>query len=109
MIRDTRSVVERYGFSINDKKTSVMRAGQRQVVTGVVVNNGMHRPREVRREMRQALRFVTRYGFDEHCARIGEEPGDYLLYLRGVASSVLQIDPKDVYARHLLAVLRGVG
>ncbi len=48
-------IVSSEGFAINAKKTRVMRAGQRQTVTGVVVNQSLGLSRQERRKLRAAL------------------------------------------------------
>jgi len=48
-------IVAEEGFTINAKKTRVMRAGRRQSVTGVIVNKEMGLSRQERRKLRAAL------------------------------------------------------
>ena len=49
------TIVAAEGFAINAEKTRIMRAGQRQSVTGVVVNKAMGLSRQERRKLRAAL------------------------------------------------------
>jgi RNA-directed DNA polymerase len=49
------TIVAAEGFAINADKTRIMRAGQRQAVTGVVVNKAMGLSRQERRKLRAAL------------------------------------------------------
>lgn len=46
------AIVSDCGYRINRKKTLVMRSGQRQSVTGLVVNRELNAPREMRRNLR---------------------------------------------------------
>ncbi|MGO4682200.1 reverse transcriptase family protein [Hyphomicrobium sp. 2TAF46] len=48
-------IISEEGFAANTKKTRVMRAGRRQAVTGVVVNEEMGLSRQERRKLRAAL------------------------------------------------------
>jgi len=48
-------IVKAEGFAINAEKTRIMKAGQRQSVTGVVVNKAMGLSRQERRKLRAAL------------------------------------------------------
>ncbi|WP_029837161.1 RNA-dependent RNA polymerase family protein, partial [Vibrio parahaemolyticus] len=41
-----RDCVERNGFRINKEKTKVMYRNQRQMVTGIVVNEGLNLPKK---------------------------------------------------------------
>ena len=49
------TIVAAEGFSVNAQKTRIMRAGQRQSVTGVIVNKAMGLSRQERRKLRAAL------------------------------------------------------
>jgi retron-type reverse transcriptase len=49
------TIVAAEGFSVNAGKTRIMRAGQRQSVTGVIVNKAMGLSRQDRRKLRAAL------------------------------------------------------
>jgi len=49
------TIVTAEGFAINAGKTRIMRAGQRQSVTGVIVNKAMGLSRQERRKLRAAL------------------------------------------------------
>jgi hypothetical protein len=74
-------LLQQTGFQLNDSKTRIMRATQRQIVTGVVVNVRLSAPRKDRRQLR-AMYHGSRCGrpvFDGHreisdsslCAKLG--------------------------------------
>lgn len=52
LIKVAREIIQAEGFTINSKKTRVMRHGRRQTVTGVVVNETVGLSRQERRRMR---------------------------------------------------------
>ena len=54
------------GFSLNDAKTKVYRSHQRQMVTGIVVNEKINIPKSVRKKIRQEMYYINKYGFDNH-------------------------------------------
>lgn len=85
------------GFLLNGEKTRAMSAGQRQTVTGLVVNERLNVPREYRRALRQELYFCRRFGVSAHLARTGaaSEPEGCLRSLLGRVAYVLQIDPEN--------------
>jgi hypothetical protein len=61
-----RHIVEDEGFAINEKKGRVQRAGGRQTVTGIVVNNEKLRlPREELRRLRALLHNAKKTGLAE--------------------------------------------
>lgn len=49
-----RAMLAEYGYSLNEKKVRVLRSGQQQTVTGLVVNNSCNLPRTIRRRIRSA-------------------------------------------------------
>lgn len=101
---DTREVLvfvqpelKKRGFFLNPAKTHCIRAGQRQMVTGLVVNEKPNIPAEYRRKLRQELYYCQKFGVEEHLARCGIEE-DKKLYLRrllGRVNYVLQITQND--------------
>lgn len=54
LLRCTRSILNDYGYVLNDQKTAIMGDSTRQMVTGLVVNDKASLPREVRRRIRAA-------------------------------------------------------
>jgi RNA-directed DNA polymerase len=87
--------VEKMGLRINAKKTKLMTTGMRQTVTGVVVNE---KPQVVfykRNELRQALYYIQKFGFEEHREYKEIDQNNYLEHLLGKINFVLQINPKD--------------
>lgn len=83
------------GLFLNGNKTQVLRAGQRQVVTGLVVNETIAVPAHDLRALRQELYYCRKYGVSSHMARLGisEPEAHYLMRLLGRVNYVLQITP----------------
>ena len=83
------------GFFLNDQKTRLRSAGQRQTVTGLVVNERVSVPREERRALRQAAYYCRRFGVEGHLAQTGSgmPPEACLNQLLGRVGYVLQADP----------------
>jgi RNA-directed DNA polymerase len=84
-------VCHQEGFFVNQAKFRVIRASQRQLVTGIVVNDELHIPREERRRFRAVLHNCRRHGLASQ-ARGREDLG---AYLRGFASYVHMVDPEE--------------
>jgi retron-type reverse transcriptase len=84
-------VCHQEGFFVNQAKFRVIRASQRQVVTGIVVNDELRVPREERRRFRALLHNCRRDGLASQ-ARGREDLG---AYLRGFASYVHMVDPDE--------------
>ena len=89
------------GFFLNDQKTRLRSAGQRQTVTGLVVNERVSVPREERRALRQAVYCCRRFGVEDHLERTGGglSPEACLKSLLGRVGYVLQADPGCAWAQ----------
>jgi RNA-directed DNA polymerase len=95
LLQKVTESVEKMGLRINAKKTKLMTTGMRQTVTGVVVNE---KPQVVfykRNELRLALYYIQKFGFEEHREYKEIDQKNYLEHLLGKINFVLQINPKD--------------
>jgi retron-type reverse transcriptase len=79
------------GFFVNQKKFRVIRASQRQLVTGLVVNDELRVPREARRRFRAILHNCRRHGIESQA----QGRADFTAYLRGFASYVHMVHPEE--------------
>ena len=97
LIRFIRPELKKLGFLLNEQKTRIQHPGQRQNVTGIVVNEKMSIPADYRRKLRQELYYCRKFGFQEHLKKIGLEiPVDvHRLQLLGKVNYVLQLHPED--------------
>lgn len=93
--------LSKMGFYLNDAKTQLLRPGQRQCVTGIVVNRQPGVPVEYRRALRQELYYCRRFGVAEHLHRRGLDcpSRSYLLRLLGRVSHVLSVTPQSAEMR----------
>ncbi len=96
------------GFFLNPSKTHCFCAGQRQTVTGLVVNGTPNVPAEYRRRLRQELYYCRKFGVEAHLAQCGldEDGRTYLRRLLGRVNYVLQITPNDAQMRQAREWLR---
>src|SRR5262249_18700580 len=84
-------VCHQEGFFINQKKFRVIRASQRQLVTGIVVNDELRVPREARRRYRATLHNCRKHGLESQA----RGRPDFTAYLRGFASYVHMVHPDE--------------
>jgi hypothetical protein len=84
-------VCHQEGFFVNQRKFRVIRSSQRQVVTGIVVNDELRVPREERRRFRAILHNCRRHGL----ASQSRGHARFADYLRGFASYVHMVDPEE--------------
>lgn len=90
-------VCHQEGFYINEAKFRVLRRSQRQAVTGIVVNDGLHLPRKLRRQLRAILHNCHSLGV----ASQARGRDNFLTWLRGQASYLHMIEPEA--GREMLA------
>lgn len=115
-----RALLEKEGFTVNEKKTRFVTNANRQTVTGLTVNEAPHVPREYRRALRQELHYLFTYGPIDAIVRGGrtefyskDDPEyqamRYLDSLEGRVQYVLSAQPDAYYwleARAKLHALR---
>lgn len=90
-----KDLLSKEGFKLNTDKTKLMLNSQRQIVTGVLVNKKLQLTKEKRRELRQILYFINKYGLDSHIEKTGMNKRNYLDYLIGRIGFGLYINPND--------------
>ncbi len=98
-------VCQQEGFTVNQQKFRVIRNSQRQVVTGIVVNEAVRVPRELRRELRAIVFNCAKNGVEaegkkwakkmkkddpEFEGKAAAFPG----YLRGIAAYLNMVQPE---------------
>ncbi len=100
------SKLSKLGFKLNHKKTKLIKQGQRQTVTGVVVNEKQQLPKGYRKQIRQEIHYCQKYSVKSHILHTNltdyiRPNGDvyykeYLLNLYGRINYAIQINPVDV-------------
>ena len=80
------------GFTVNDRKTRIMRAPNRQMVTGLVVNDRVRLSRRTRRRIRAFLHRCSTHGMDAVSAEIGR---DARAVAAGYLAFVHMVDPQE--------------
>lgn len=89
-------IIENLNLKINPDKTKLMTPNNRQTVTGIVVNEKPQVVFHKRNELRQAMYYIIKFGFDEHREYKEINQANYLEHLLGKIDFVLQINPKDL-------------
>jgi len=85
------------GLFLNDHKTVAARQGQKQIVTGIVVNEKLSVSVAYRRQLRQDVYYCQKFGFAGHISRCALQttPEHYARQLLGRVNYVLQISPNQ--------------
>ena len=92
-----KSELKKLGLFLNDKKTVIVRKGQKHSVTGIVVNEKLSAPAEYKKKIRQEMYYCMKYGVKLHidsCVS-NESLESYVLGLLGRINYVLSIEPKN--------------
>lgn len=95
IINFVRKLLWKEGFLVNSSKTKVLRKYQRQLVTGIVVNEKMQAPKEYRKQIRQEVYYIKTYGVDSHLEYKQLKKKKYLYHLLGKIQHVLMVNPRD--------------
>ena len=105
LLQKVTKTIEKLNLHINTKKTKLMTPNMRQTVTGVVVNEKPQVVFHKRNELRQALYYIKKFGFEDHRKYKNIDQKKYLENLLGKTNFVLQINPKDAEFIKYKAVL----
>ena len=86
----------RLGLFLKNRKTAVVPASKRQTVTGIVVNEKLNITKEYKKNIRQEMYYIQKFGLEDHLTRMGvADKRQYVLSLRGRIAFVLQTTPND--------------
>lgn len=82
-------------LELNENKTKIMHQNERQIVTGVVVNDKIQVPRTERNEIRMIVHCIKKFGLEGHLQRIDCQKENYIKHLLGRINYILYINPND--------------
>lgn len=106
LIKNIERIVNRQGFSINEKKTKVRKQNQRQEVTGIVVNEKMQIERKIRRKIRSDAYYIKKFGIENHMIYTNEKHKNYLYHLIGLSSYASFINPSDKKMKEYIQIFK---
>ena len=88
-------LLKKQGLELNYKKIHVVRHHQRQLVTGVLVNNKVSIPNFYKKNIRQEMYYIRKYGVTSHLEHYHQDMDEYvyLKSLLGKVNYVLQVEP----------------
>ena len=96
IISFVKGELRKLGLFLKNRKTAVLSASKRQVVTGIVVNEKMNVTKDYKKTIRQEIYYIKKFGLDEHLKRLGiSDKQQYVLSLKGRIDFVLQTIPNE--------------
>jgi RNA-directed DNA polymerase len=94
-IKLVSSIIKEEGFFLNHKKTHYRKKGQKQLVTGLTVTEGVHVPRILKEEIRQHLHYCLKLGPLAHLTNRGiQGKASYKDWLLGNICFIYGIEPE---------------
>lgn len=101
VIKFVENVIVSEGFEINSSKTRVRLQHQRQEVTGIVVNEKLQASRKYRRDFRQEMFYIKKFGLENHIKKSNIPDGkNYLYKLIGKANFIRNINVNDIQSHN---------
>lgn len=98
VIELVKKELKKLGLYLNEKKTIVIRKGQRQAVTGIIVNEKPRVPIEYKKRIRQEMYYCMKFGVAEHLQKTDcqESEETYIPKVLGRINYVLSIEPDNL-------------
>lgn len=85
-------IINEEGYQLNNKKTRIQNCGQRQEVTGLVVNDKVSVNKKTKEELNNAIYYIDKYGIEDHIKHIRCDKLHYKEHLFGLAYFVKMVD-----------------
>lgn len=102
-IQYVTKIVASEGFSLNEEKTRLYRTKGKRIVTGLSVIGDVPKvPRKYKRELRQQVHCINKFGIESHIGKTKVKDPNYLESIIGKLSFWLSVEPENTYARESL-------
>lgn len=82
-------------LKLNPEKTKLRKFSQRQMVTGIVVNEKAQIPKFKRNFIKNEVHFLMKYGLQDHLDKTKNSRSNYIPHLLGKINFALHINPED--------------
>lgn len=89
-----KRIVESEGFCLKDDKTEFLHEGNRQIVTGLLVDGRVRVPRSYIKDIKRNIHFCLKYGGREHFNRIAPGQAFGKEWLNGRICYVYSVEPE---------------
>ncbi len=95
LVSFVRQALLKFSLILNEDKTKLMKRNQRQLVTGILVNEIMQVPKRERLLIRQEIYYIEKFGLNSHLEKTNNKRRNYLPHLLGKINYALFLNPKD--------------
>lgn len=89
-----RKIVETAGFHLNEEKIELLHEGNRQIVTGLLVDNHVRVPGRYKKDIKRHIHFCLKYGGREHFHRIAPGKAFGKEWLAGRIRYIHSVEPE---------------
>ena len=89
-----RKIVETEGFHLKEEKTELLHDGNRQIVTGLLVDDHVRVPGRYKKDIKRHIHFCLKYGGREHFHRIAPGKAFGREWLAGRIRYVHSVEPE---------------
>lgn len=92
--KQIEKIVDSCHFTLNKEKTVRLKPGDRKRVTGIIVNEKISVPKNIKRTLRKNIYYIEKHGLDSHLDRIQFTglPYQYIRHLYGIASFIQMVE-----------------
>lgn len=102
------SIIVDYGMNLNNSKTQLRKNKKQNIVTGIVVrSDGINIPKNYKRNIRQEIYYINKYGLMSHLSKIRNKNPAYLLSLLGKVNYVLSVEKNNDEFREYKNIVEG--
>lgn len=102
-------IISSYGLETNSDKTQLLLKKGKRIVTGLSVSGETLKiPRNKKREIRQEVHYIKRFGYLSHAAKLKIRNPAYLDSLEGKLNFWLQVEPDNNFAKSGINLIKDI-
>lgn len=108
-IKIAKEIITDSGLTINEDKTSLLINANKRIITGISVKGKtITVPREFKRNIKNELHFISKFGYLAHINHQKIKDPNYLLRLIGRVNFWMQVEPNNSDAKKALNMLNKI-
>ena len=94
--------------TVSSTSRVVAKSNARQEVTGIIVNTHMQISKKKRKQIRQQVYYIKKFGLESHLEHIRENRANYLNHLLGQINFALFVNPKDEEMKEYFDIIKTI-